>query len=168
MNQSELLQSKIIDAHEKLWGRIIEVKNGLPSPYSTALGLFLILTPRELEEAKQRSEFQFSTGDEAFKSVMDNRDLDLIRPYIEDHLWQMARARIAFGMRLLILFSRDTPNPVELTNWPEDKLVVQHLLTSFSPKELEQFNYSQPGTFKEIVELWDERMLAEIKKALFD
>ena len=168
MTQSELLRSRIIDAHEKLWERIVEIKGNLPSPYGTVLGFFAILTPKELEAAKGKSDFQFSTADKAFVEVIDDRKLNLIRPYVDDTLWQMAKGRIAFAMRLLILFSTDTPNPVELTNWPEDKLVVQHLRTAFTLKELEQFNYSQPGTFTEIVDLWETRIVAEIKKALFD
>ena len=71
-------------------------------------------------------------------------------------------------MRLLLLFSADTPNPLELTNWPEDELIRQHLQTAFTEQELERFNYSQPGTFKKITDLWEARILADIKKALLD
>ena len=80
----------------------------------------------------------------------------------------MAAGRITFTLRLLLLFSTDTPNPVELTNWPEDELVRRHLQTAFSEQELERFNYSQPGTFMEITDLWEARILAGIKKALLD
>ncbi len=79
----------------------------------------------------------------------------------------MAASRITFTLRLLLLFSTDTPNPVELTNWPEDELVRHHLQTAFTQQELERFNYSQPGTFKEITDLWDARIVAQIKKTLF-
>ena len=168
MNRSELLRSRIIDAHERLWQRIVEINGNLPSPYGPALGLFLFLTPKELEAAKGNPDCQFSTADEAFLEAVDDHKLELIRPYIDVTLWQMVIGRIAFAKRLLYLFSTDTPNLVELTNWPEDKLVRQHLQTTFTQNELEQFNYSQPGTYHEIVELWNLRIIAEIKKALFD
>ena len=169
MNQSEILQARIIDAHEKLWERIVQIEHNIPSPYSGALLSFLILSPAELETAKRNPEIQFSTADEAFRELRDGRQLDLrTRPYIDDTLWEMAAGRIAFTLRLLILFSTDTPNPVELTNWPEDELVRQHLQTVFTEQELERFNYSQPGTFKEITDLWEARIVTEIRKALFD
>ena len=169
MNQSELLQSRIIDAHEKLWERIVEIGHNVPSPYSKILGLFLLLSPAELEAEKGNPELQFSTADEVFRELVDGNKLDLlVRPYIDDTLWEMATGRIAFTLRLLVLFSTDTPNPVELTNWPEDILVRQHLQTVFTEQELERFNYSQPGTFKQITDLWEARIVAEIKKALFD
>ena len=169
MNQSELLQSKIIDAHEKLWERIVEIGHNVPSPYSKMLGLFLLLSPAELEAEKRNPELQFSTADEAFRELVDGNKLDLlVRPYIDDTLWEMATGRIVFTLRLFVLFSTDTPNPVELTNWPEDILVRQHLQTVFTEQELERFNYSQPGTFKQITDLWEGRIVAEIKKALFD
>ena len=166
MNRSELLQSRIIDAHEKLWARIVEISRDLPNKYRNALGLFQVLTPKEMETAKANREFQFSTTDEAFGEVLNDRNLELIRPYIDDSLWEMARGRVSFSIRLLILFSTDTPNPVELTNWPEDKLVKQHLSSAFTQQELERFNYSQPGTLKEILDLWETRIIAEIKKGL--
>ena len=168
MDRSELLRSKIMDAHEKLWERIVEIKGDLPMPYGAVLGLFLLLTPKELEEAKGKPDYQFSTYDEAFLEMVDDHSLELIRPYIDETLWKIAKSRIAFAMRLLFLFSADTRNPVELTNWPEDELVRQHLRTPFTEKELEQFNYSRPGIFKDIVDLWEARIIAEIKKALFD
>ena len=169
VNRSEILQARIIDAHEKLWERIVEIGHNVPSPYSEALGLFLLLSPAELEAEKRNPELQFSTADEAFMELVDGSQLDFLsRPYIDDTLWEMAAGRIAFALRLLILFSTDTPNPVELTNWPEDELVRQHLQTVFTEQELERFNYSQLGTFKEITGLWEARIVAEIKKALFD
>ena len=71
-------------------------------------------------------------------------------------------------MRLLLLFSTDIPNPIELTNWPEDELIRQHLQTAFTEQEIERFNYSQPGTYKEITDLWEDRIITEVKKALFN
>ena len=169
MDQSEILQVRIIDAHEKLWERIVYIGHNVPSPYSKVLGLFEFLSPAELEAAKRNPELQFSTADEAFRELVDGSILDLLpRIYIDDTLWQMAAGRIAFTLRLLLLFSTDTPNPVELTNWPEDELVRQHLQTVLTKQELERFNYSQPGTFKEITDLWEARIVAEIKKALFE
>ena len=169
MNQSELLQSRIIDAHEKLWERIVGINGNIPNPYSGVLGLFVLLTPTELEAAKRKPELQFSTADKAFMELVDGSKLDLlVRPYIDNTLWEMATGRIAFALRLLMLFSTDTPNPVELTNWPEDILVRRHLQTVFTEQELEQFNYSQPGTFKQITDLWEDRIVAGVKKALLD
>ena len=168
MNRSELLQSRIIDAHEKLWERIVDIGHNVPSPYGGVLGLFALLSPAELEAEKRDPELQFSRFDEAFRELLDKTRLDLLsRPYIDDALWQMAEGRIAFTLRLLVLFSTDTPNPIELTNWPEDELVRQHLQTVFTEQELERFNYSQPGTFKQITDLWEARITAGIKKALF-
>ena len=168
MNRSELLQSRRIEAHEKLWENIVEIRGKVPNPYGIALGLFAILTPAELEAAKRKPELQFSTDDKVFRELVDGSKLDLVRPYIDDTLFEMATGRIAFALRLLILFSTDTPNPVELTNWPEDILVKSHLQTVFTVKEIEQFNYSQPGTFDQIIDLWEARIVAEIKKALLD
>ena len=169
MNRSELLQSRIIDAHEKLWERIVDIGHNVPSPYDRVLGLFVFLSPAELEAEKGNPELQFSTADEAFRELVDGSGLDLLaRPYIDGTLWEMAASRITFTLRLLLLFSTDTPNPVELTKWPEDELVRQHLQTAFTEQELERFNYSQPGTFKEITDLWEARILADIKKALLD
>ena len=34
MNRSELLQSRIIDAHDKLWESIVAISHKAPSPYS--------------------------------------------------------------------------------------------------------------------------------------
>ena len=169
MNQSEILQAKIIDAHEKLWERIVEIGHNIPNSYSEALLSFLILSPEELEAKKRNPEFQLSRADEAFRELVDRSPLDLLtRPYIDDTLWEMATGRIAFTLRLLFLFSTDAPNPIGLTNWPEDKLVRQYLQTAFTEQELERFNYSQPGMFKEITDLWEARIVAEIRKALFD
>ena len=169
MNRSKILQARIIKAHEMLWERIVEIGHNVPSPYSGVLGLFLLLSPAELEAEKMNSELQFSTADEAFRKLVDASQLDLFaRPYIDGTLWEMAAGRITFTLRLLLLFSTDTPNPVELTNWPEDELVRRHLQTAFTEQELERFNYSQPGTFKEITDLWEARILADIKKALLD
>ena len=169
MHQSELLQSKVIEAHEELWRKVVGIRRELPSPYSTVLGLFFsILTPEELVKARGKSEFQFSMEDEAFIDLMNEYNLDLIRPYIDNHLWEMATARIRFAMRLLILFSVDNKMQVELTSWPEDQTIVESLLTTFSQEELERFSYSHPGTFREILNLWESRVLAETKKALFE
>ena len=169
MNQSELLQSRVIEAHEELWRRIIGVRRELPSPYGTVLGLFFsILTPQELVRAQEKAEFQYSIEDEAFRNLMNEYNLDLIRPYIDSHLWEMAAARIRFTMRLLILFAADNKMQVELTGWPEDQTIVESLRTTFSQEELERFSYSHPGTFREILSLWESRILAEIKKALFE
>ena len=169
MNRSKILQARIIKAHEMLWERIVEIGHNVPSPYSGVLGLSLLLSPAELEAEKMNSELQFSTADEAFRKLVDASQLDLLaRPYIDGTLWEMAAGRITFTLRLLLLFSTDTPNPVELTNWPEDELVRRHLQTAFTEQELERFNYSQPGTFMEITDLWEARILAGIKKALLD
>ena len=169
MNRSELLQARIIDAHEKLWERIVAIGHNVPSPYSGVLGLFIVLSPEELAAEKRKPESQFSTADETFRKFVDTSTLDLrIRPYIDDTLWEMAAGRIAFSLRLLLLFSTDTPNPVELTNWPEDELVRRCLQTAFTEQELEKFNYSQPGMFKEITDTWEARIMTEVKKALFN
>ena len=169
MNRSEILQARIIDAHEKLWERIVDIGHSIPIPYGGVLALFIFLSPAELAAEKRKPENQFSTHDETFTKLVEASALDLrIRPYIDDTLWEMSTGRIAFSMRLLLLFSTDTPNPVELTNWPEDELVRQHLQTAFTEQEIERFNYSQPGTFKEIADLWEARILAAIKKALLD
>ena len=169
MNRSEILQARIIEAHEMLWQRIVEIGHNVPSPYIGVLGLFSLLSPEELEAQKMNSELQFSIADEAFRQLVDASQLDLLaRPYIDGTLWEMVAGRIAFTLRLLLLFSTDTPNPVELTNWPEDDLIRHHLQTAFTEQELERFNYSQPGTFKEITDLWETRILADIKKALLD
>ena len=169
MNRSEILQARIIKAHEMLWERIVGIGHNVPNPYSGVVGFFLLLSPAELEAEKMNSELQFSADDEAFRKLVDASQLDpLARPYIDSTLWEMAAGRIAFTLRLLLLFSTDTPNPVELTNWPEDELVRRHLQTAFSEQELERFNYSQPGTFMEITDLWEARILADIKKALLD
>ena len=168
MNRSELLQARIIDAHEKLWERIVDIGHNVPSPYDGVLALFALLSPAELEAEKRNPELQFSRADEAFRELVDKTELDLLsRPYIDDALWQMAAGRISFTLRLLFLFSIDTPDPIELTNWPEDELVRQHLQTVFTEQELERFIYSQPGTFKQITDLWEARIIAGIKKALF-
>ena len=168
MNRSELLQSRIIDAHEKLWERIVDIGHNVPSPYDRVMALFVFLSPAELEAEKANPELQFSRADEAFRELVDGTGLNLFsRPYIDDTLWQMAAGRIAFTLRLLFLFSTDTPNPIELTTWPEDELVRQHLQTVFTEQELERFNYSQPGTFKQITDLWEARITAGIKTALF-
>ena len=166
MDRSEVLLSRIIDAHEKLWERIVAIRSNLPSPYGEVLGLFQVVTPKELEAVKSEPAFQFSMADTAFMEVIDDRKLDLIRPYIDDTLWRIAKARISFSLRLLYLFATDTPDPDALTNWPEDHLVLEHLRTAFTQKELEQFNYSQPGTFKDIADLWEARIVVEIKKAV--
>ena len=169
MNRSELLQARIIKAHEMLWERIVEIGHNVPSPYTGVMGLFLFLSPEELEAEKNNPELQFSTKDDTFRELIAQSTLDrLTRPYIDDALWEMAAGRIAFTLRLLLLFSTDTPNPIQLTNWPEDELVRRHLQTAFTEQELERFNYSQPGTFKEITDLWEARILADIKKALLD
>ncbi len=168
MNQSELLQSKVIDAHAMLWERVVRIGHNVPLPYSPVLGFFSLLSPAELEAQKRNPEHQFTTADQKFRALVDQSQLDpLERPYVDDTLWEMAASRITFSLRLLLLFSTDTPNPVELTNWPEDELVIRHLQTAFTEQELERFNYSQPGTFKEITDSWDARIVAQIKKALF-
>lgn len=169
MNRSELLQARIIDAHENLWERIIAIRHNIPSPYNGVLGLFILLSPSELAAEKKKPKRQFSTHDETFRTFVEASTLDLrIRPYIDDTLWDMAVGRIAFSMRLLLLFSTDIPNPIELTNWPEDELIRQHLQTAFTEQEIERFNYSQPGTYKEITDLWEDRIITEVKKALFN
>ena len=82
---------------------------------------------------KRNPERQFSTADEEFRELVDRSRLDLLaRPYVDDILWEIAASRITFTLRLLLLFSTDTPNPVELTNWPEDELVRRHLKTAFT------------------------------------
>ena len=169
MSQSEILQARIIKAHEMLWARVVQIGHNVPSPYGGVVGLFLLLSPAELEAEKRNPELQFSTADQAFRELVDRSQLDLhARPYIDDTLWEMSAGRVAFTLRLLFLFSTDTPNPVELTNWPEDELVRRHVQTAFTEQELERFNYSQPGTVEEITDLWEARIVAEIKKALLD
>ena len=169
MKLSETLQGRIIQAHEMLWEKVVEIGHNVPSPYSKAMGLFSLLSPEELEAEKKNPDIQFSIRDNTFRELVDRSTLDrLMRPYIDDTLWEMAAGRITFTLRLLLLFSTDTPNPVQLTNWPEDELVRRNLQTAFTEQELERFNYSQPGTFKEITDLWEARILADIKKALLD
>ena len=77
----------------------------------------MISTPEELEELRNDPNFQFRTDDKAFGDIFDPKDLLLLRPYVEDSLWDMAHSRIVFVMRLLILFSKDKPN-----SCPDDKL----------------------------------------------
>ena len=169
MNQSELLQSKVVEAHDELWRTVVRLRGGLPAPYDAVLSLwFTILTPQELVAMRGRPQHQFSTQDTKWLNLVKGINLDLIRPYIDENLWSMARGRIGFAFRLLMLFSTDNPTQTELTNWPEDRLIVQNLLTTFSQEELERFSYSTPGTFRNILDLWDSRILAEIKKGLFD
>ena len=92
------------------------------------------------------SEIQFSIADEGFRQLVDASQLDLLaRPYIDGTLWEMAAGRITFPLRLLLLFSTDTPNPVELTNWPEDELVRRHLQTAFSEQELKDSTTPNPA-----------------------
>ena len=50
MNQSELLQSRIIDANAILWERIVAIGHNVPSPYSGVLALFSLLSPEELNQ----------------------------------------------------------------------------------------------------------------------
>ena len=80
----------------------------------------------------------------------------------------MARGRFSFALRLLAIFSTDAREQTSLTNWPEDELIAQHLRTAFSKDELERFNYSDPAVYGDILDLWDARIIAGIKKALFD
>ena len=169
MNQSGLLQSKIVEAHEELWRKVVEVRSGLPAPYGTVLGLwFSILSIQELVDLREKRDFQFSAKNAEFINLATNYSVELIRPYVREHLWRMARGRIRFAFRLLVLFSSDTPAKSELIHWPEDGLVVQNLRTAFSEQELERFNYSDPAAFQEISDLWDTRIIAEIHKALLD
>lgn len=53
-------------------------------------------------------------------------------------------------MRLLVFFSKDDPNPVPMTNWPEDCLVKQYLLKAFSDEELERANHSEPPSSRPV------------------
>ena len=169
MNRSEILQARIIKAHEMLWERIVEIGHNVPRPYTGVMALFPFLSPEELEAEKNNPEIQFSIKDDTFRELIARSTLDpLMQPYVDDTLWEKAAGRIAFTLRLLLLFSTDTPNPVQLTNWPEDELVRRHLQTAFTKQELERFNYSEPGTFKAITDLWEARILADIRKALLD
>ena len=161
------MESKVIDAHERLWARVTSFQNQLPHPYGSVLLRIMISTPEELEELRNDPNFQFRTDDKAFGDIFDPKDLLLLRPYVEDNLWDMAHSRIVFVMRLLILFSKDKPNPVPMTNWPEDKLITTHLLTAFSEQELERTNYSRPGAYRQLTHEWDSRILAKIKSRLF-
>ena len=167
MDHSELLESKVIDAHDRLWERVTRFERQLPHPIGSVLFRLMICTPEELEELRKDSKLQFRTDDKAFGDISDLSDLLLLRPYIDDRLWEMAHSRLAFVMRLLILFSKGKPNPVPMTNWPEDELVKTHLLNAFSEQELEQINYSRPGAYQQLVVEWDLRILAGIKNRLF-
>ena len=165
--RSDLLESRRIEAHEKLWERVVRFQDELPEPFSEVLFKILISTPQELEKLRKSDELQFDVEDEIFYKMGDSlKDLRLSRPYFEDRLWDMIHGRIAFPMRLLVLFSKDDPNPVPMTNWPEDCLVKQHLLKAFSEEELERVNYSEPGVYEDLVDKWDLRILAEIRKGI--
>ena len=167
MCKSDLLESRRIEAHEKLWERVVRFQDELPEPFSEVLSKILISTPQELEKLRECEELQFDVEDEIFYKVGDSlNDLRLSRPYFDDRLWDMFRSRIAFPMRLLVLFSNDYPNPVPMTNWPEDCLVKEYLLKAFSQEELERVNYSEPGVYEDLVEKWDLRILAEIRKGI--
>lgn len=169
MNRSELLQSKIVEAHDELWRKIVEVRSDLPAPYGAVLGLwFSIFSIQELVDLRKKPDCQFSAKNAEFIDLVTNYNIDLIRPYVREHLWKMARGRIRFAFRLLFLFSADTTAESELIHWPEDGLIVQNLQTAFSKQELERFNYSDPGAFREISDLWDTRIIAGIHKALLD
>ena len=169
MNQSELLQSKVVEAHDEVWKKILGVRSHLPSPYSTVLGLcFTILSVDELIKFREKPEFQFSITDPEFLNLITEYNLDLIRPYIDERLWAMARGRISFAFRLLTIFSSESKSRTGLDHWPEDKLVVEHLRTAFSNEELERFSYSTIGTFREILDLWESRIATEIRKALLE
>ncbi len=78
MNQSELLQSKVIDAHAMLWERVVRIGHNVPHPYNGVLGLFPLLSPVELEVEKRNPERQFSAADEDFRELVDRSQLDLL------------------------------------------------------------------------------------------
>lgn len=163
--RSEVLQIKIIEAHEKLWARIIELNN-LPAPYGAVLGFLSILEPSEMDMVKKKPGFQFSSQDDDFLQLLrGNEPLDLIRPFVDNHLWEMARARIAFTFRLVLMISTDGPTSSTLSNWSEDALILQHLRTTFSEKTLESFDYSQVGTIQRIMSKWDQLIVSKIKEA---
>ena len=158
------VQSKIIAAHEKLWKLV--VVGTLPLQYSEAMLRLTICTPDELEAHRKKSGFLI-LGDEDFEDFnkrFNPLDLHLVKPFIDDRLWEMAQGRLSIVPRLLYLFS--TANKGTIVSWPEDSLVAKHLRTAFSEKELAGFAYSTPGTFREITTTWDARILAEVKKAL--
>ena len=168
MTQSEFLQTKVVQAHDELWRKINGLRTDLPSPYGTVVGLwFSVLTPQELLAFKEKPENQFSLQDAKFLRVVKEYNIDLIRPYVDEQLWRMAGARIRFTIRLLQLFSTDTSDQNALVQWPEDEIVVQNLLEAFSKEELERFSYSTPGTFQQIMRLWDSRIIDKIRNGLF-
>ena len=168
MYDSQILDSKVIDAHEKIWKRIVDFQDELPSPYRTVLSSMAVCTPEEMEELRDKPDLQFSITDDAIKEMLNAlQGLRLARPYIDDRLWDMAHSRIVFAARLLVLFSKDVPNPVEMTNWPEDKLIVHHMRNAFSQKEIEQYSFSHPRAYNDMVRTWEVRILEEIRKALF-
>ena len=55
MNQSELLQSKVIDAHAMLWERIVRIGHNVPRPYNGVLGLFSLLFSHRVRSGEEES-----------------------------------------------------------------------------------------------------------------
>ena len=162
---SETLQTKVIEAHEKLWARVLEL-NDLPSPYGTALGYLMLLTPDEMDSYQKNPKFPFSTSDEGFDAVvLGDRRLGLIRPYIDDRLWESTRSRIAFTLRLLIMMATDHPTGTALSGWHEDGLLLTHLSTTFQDATLNSFDYTKPGIIHHILDAWDGQIVTMIKKA---
>ena len=160
---SDEFERRTLDAHERLWERVVELNN-LPHPYGTALGLLAIFRIEELDQFQNEPFCQFSMQDETFLELLNaDKPLEAIRPYIGKELWEVAKAKTVFTFRLLLMIANDSPASADLSRWHEDEIVKQQMAQSFSEEVVESFDYSKLATISEITRAWDQQILEKIK-----
>ena len=162
---SEVLRAKHIDAHEKLWQRILELRN-VPSPYGTMVNLLSFMSPSELSRAKDKPEVQFKIADKGLVDWLSTTgQMENLRLYIDDQLWAQASSRIRFVGRLVLLSASDGPG--DISKFYEDEIAREAMSVVFSQSELSRFDFERPGETSRVTKEWDLRILAKIREAIW-
>ena len=161
---SEVLNARLIEAHENLWSLTIHAYDDLPSPYGMVLGLFNFTRPSELRRIVDDSPHLRGELGELPRLTDYLGKLNDVRPFIDDDLWNMVFCKLAFLGRLLILLTTNEVKDAPAV-WSEDDVIRRQMLSTFTENEVETM-LAQDLPYRSVVETWDSRIAARIRARL--
>ncbi len=162
--KAALLQEKILDAHERLWNAVADLR-ALPYPYGTIILFLHIYSPSEVADRLQ--DYDLSTQESDLYTLLQTKAKldDSIRLYVDETLWSLVKTRITFIFRLLLIAGEAPSNSVTIDRWIDDVLIQRSLETAFTPEEIGRYEFTKTGAFSALIDDWDKRILDKIKQA---
>gem|GEM_PF-6472525 len=174
LNNFHKIQDKRIEATEKLWNAILELKSGIPSPVGLALNILLDteLSKVMLDKRNQNGESLGELIDELSEitstSYLSSIEQNVIkyRPFLGDKALLIFYAYQGFIGRTVYNFIKGYKENT-LQSWKQDGPTKGLLKSVRTDKELENLYSYKVNSFNLVLQLLETKLLHEIRENLY-